>query len=152
VVGSRQAIVPDMVVEELRTFAHRDPGIESLLAAPWLEHYPLAGHRERLLYGKYASLLVEGDRNRGEAAVLAVADAVGGKAVLDDMVARNIATRHGIDRTGTLGLLCAAIDGGLLTVALVSALADDLISGRYRLPFAPGGFEKWWIDNWPAHG
>jgi hypothetical protein len=31
----------------------------------------------------------------------------------------------------------------LLTVRLVSALADDLLTGAYRLPFGPGGFEKW---------
>ncbi|GHJ36119.1 hypothetical protein Sm713_17280 [Streptomyces sp. TS71-3] len=43
----------------------------------------------------------------------------------------------------TLGLLCDAIREGLLTIPLVSALADDLLKSRYRLPFEPGGFAEW---------
>jgi hypothetical protein len=48
---------------------------------------------------------------------------------------------------GTLGLLCDAIRDGLLTVKLVSAVADDLMTTQYRLPFGPGGFEKWASEN-----
>lgn len=50
---------------------------------------------------------------------------------------RNVTARR------TLGLLCDAIRQGLLTVPLVSALADDLMQDSYRLPFGPGGFAKW---------
>lgn len=46
---------------------------------------------------------------------------------------------------------CRNIDQGmelsireeLLTVPLVSALADDLLRDQYRLPFEPGGFAEW---------
>jgi len=31
----------------------------------------------------------------------------------------------------------------ILTINLVSALADDLIADAYRLPFPPGGFARW---------
>ncbi len=42
---------------------------------------------------------------------------------------------------------CEAIRNGLLTVALVSALADDLLISAYRLLFGPSGFEEWAADN-----
>ena len=54
---------------------------------------------------------------------------------------RNIAIRP------TLALLCDAIREGLLTLPLVSALADDLLTSQYRLPFQPGGFERWAAEN-----
>ncbi|WP_157491041.1 MULTISPECIES: hypothetical protein [Protofrankia] len=47
----------------------------------------------------------------------------------------------------TLSLLCEAIRLELLTVKLVSALADDPLTGEYRLPFEAGGFEKWASEN-----
>ena len=47
----------------------------------------------------------------------------------------------------TLALLCDAIRQDLLTVKLVSALADDLLASSYRLPFGPGDFERWVTDN-----
>lgn len=43
----------------------------------------------------------------------------------------------------TLALLCDAIRDNLLTVPLVSAVADDLLENEYRLPFGPGGFAGW---------
>ncbi|WP_170160609.1 hypothetical protein [Prauserella muralis] len=36
---------------------------------------------------------------------------------------------------------------GLLTVELVDALADDLLSSQYRLPFRPGSFKSWAQEN-----
>ncbi|MET8154898.1 hypothetical protein ABZT47_00915 [Sphaerisporangium sp. NPDC005289] len=44
---------------------------------------------------------------------------------------------------GWLGVQCSAIREGQLTVRIVEALADDLISGEYFLPFGPGGFRRW---------
>ena len=52
-----------------------------------------------------------------------------------------------IGEAGVLALLCDAVDSGLLTVKLVSALADDLLATEYRLPFKPGRFEAWAIEN-----
>ena len=50
---------------------------------------------------------------------------------------------HNLRYQGTLALLCEGIRSELLTVALVSTLADHLLESEYRLPFGPGGFEKW---------
>ena len=64
-------------------------------------------------------------------------------AVIDDSVAYKAAQRAGVSCTRTLALLCEAVTGGLLTAALVSNIADDLIETKYRLPFGPGEFVSW---------
>ena len=147
VVGERQALVPDTVVDELRDGAGRDSRIQAALDAPWLEHRELVSDDELPAFARFSALLVRNDRNRGEAGVLALASVVGGIAVIDDRVARKAAERYGVRLQGTLALLCEAIQHGLLTVKLVSACADDLLIGSYRLPFGPGGFERWASDN-----
>ena len=98
-------------------------------------------------YTYFSSLLTTKGRNRGEAGVLALAKAMPATAVLDDAAARRAADNNGVERRGTLGLLIEAIHADLLTVKLVSALADDLLATEYRLPFRPGRFEAWALEN-----
>lgn len=43
----------------------------------------------------------------------------------------------------TLGLLCDAVRQGLLTRETISAVADDLVRSKYRVPFEPGAFIRW---------
>ncbi|SQD98398.1 conserved hypothetical protein [Parafrankia sp. Ea1.12] len=143
VVGARTAVIPDVVVDELRVGATHDGRIRAVLDAPWIQHRELRTEREIVEFARFAEFLVRGYRNRGEAAVLALAVTLGGVAVVDDGAARRAAENSGIRLRPTLALLCEAIRIGLLTVPLVAALADDLLASNYRLPFGPGDFEKW---------
>lgn len=118
-----------------------------MLDSPWIERRELRSDAELIAFAKFSALLVSRDRNRGEAGVLALASTVGGTAVVDDGAARRAAESHGIAYRPTLALLCDAIRQGLLTVSLVSALADDLIASKYHLPFGPKGFEAWARDQ-----
>jgi len=145
--ADRLAVVPDLVVDELRRGAASDAQIQAVLDAPWLEHRELRTADEIHAFAEFASLLVVGHRNRGEAGVLALASTLGATAVIDDGAGRRAAQERGIRLRPTLALMCDAIRDGLLTVLLVSALADDLLATSYRLPFAPGEFEKWAIEN-----
>lgn len=129
VVGKRTALIPDTVVDELRTGATRDSRIQAVLDATWLEHRELRTEEEIKAFADFSALLVWQDRNRGEAGVLALASTVGGIAVIDDGAGRRAAATHKVALRPTLSLLCEAIRLGLLTVELVSALADDLLSG-----------------------
>jgi predicted nucleic acid-binding protein len=147
VVGARSAVIPDVVVEELRRGARRDSRIQTVLDAPWIERRELRSDDEIAAFAEFSALLVKDAHNRGEAGVLALASTIGGVAVIDDGAARKAAEDRGIPLRPTLALLCEAIRGGLLTVSLVSALADDLLAGDYRLPFRPGGFERWARDE-----
>jgi predicted nucleic acid-binding protein len=147
VVGDRQALIPDVVVQELTEGARRDGRLQEVLDADWIEHRELTTDEEVTEFLRFASLLVKGARNRGEAGVLALASVLNGVAVVDDGAARKAADDHGIPKRPTLALLCEAIRSELLTVKLVSALADDLLATDYRLPFGAGGFERWADDQ-----
>ncbi|HVQ92605.1 MAG TPA: hypothetical protein VMU51_16340 [Mycobacteriales bacterium] len=147
VVGERTAVVPDVVSDELRAGAGRDSRLDAVLAATWIEHRELRTVEEVTAFARFAELLVAKDRNRGEAAVLALAATTGGVAVIDDSAARQAARRNGVALRPTLALLCDAIRADLLTVRLVAAIADDLLASSYRLPFPPGGFEKWATEH-----
>jgi len=50
-------------------------------------------------------LSVVGEGGRGEAGTVAVAFEGGFRAVLDDLPARNVAGLHGVEITGTIGIL-----------------------------------------------
>lgn len=147
VVGDRCAVIPDAVVMELERGALMDSRIQAVLQADWIQRRQLVAPAEVTAFAKYSQRLVSRGRNLGEAAVLALAETIPGIAVVDDGAARRAAEDHEISLKPTLSLLCDAIRGGLLTVALVSALADDLLASAYRLPFGPGGFERWAAEN-----
>jgi len=147
VVGERQAVIPDTVVVELRRFADRDSRVHAVLEAGWLEQRPLSMPEEMSAFAHFAQLLVSGTRNVGEAGVLALASVTGAIAVIGDGAARRAARRAGVKLRPTLALLWEAIQGGLLTIPLVSALADDLLADSYRLPFGPGEFAQWVEDK-----
>ena len=147
VVGNCKAIIPIPVVNEIQRGVHTEPMLQLVLDADWIEHHPLATPAETQAYSRYRSMLVSGNRNLGEAAVLAVAETLPATAVLDDAAGRRAAKEQNISIRPTLALLCDAIREGLLTLPLVSALADDLLASQYRLPFEPGGFERWAAEN-----
>ncbi|WP_260195408.1 hypothetical protein [Actinophytocola gossypii] len=147
VVGTRTAVVPDTVVDELRAGAQGRPHVQLVLDAPWLHHRSLVSETELEAFTQFASLLVARGRNVGESGVLAYAKANGAVAVIDDGPARKIARASGISHIGTLGLLCEALRESQLTVELISTVADHLLEGEYRLPFQAGGFAKWAHDQ-----
>ncbi len=67
--------------------------------------------------------------------------------MIDDGPARKIARDNDVTHTCTLGLLCEALRENLLTIDLISTVADHLLEGEYRLPFGTGGFAKWAHDQ-----
>lgn len=147
IVGDRCAVVPDTVTAELRAGLARHPYLSMILDAPWLTRCSLTSPEELGAFAVFSSLLVAKDRNWGEAGVLAYAKAHGGTAIIDDGPARNAARKHGIRCRGTLGLVCDAVNQNHITIAMASALADDLLASEYRLPFKPGEFVDWAKDN-----
>jgi predicted nucleic acid-binding protein len=114
-----------------------------VLDARWIQRRELTSEDELDQFATFASLLVAKGRNRGEAGVLAYARAHGAIAIIDDGAGRNAAARYSVRYKGTLALLCDSVRTGFLTVSMVSAVADHLLEGEYRLPFAPGGFQRW---------
>ena len=143
VVGKRRAIIPEAVVTELSEGLHLNPRIQMVLEADWIERRAIATTTEAEAYARFARRLVSGDRNVGDAAVLALAQTVPARAVIDDWDACEIARKEKVVLSRTLNLLCEAIHSGLLTLDFVSDIADELIQTEYRLPFGPGEFKAW---------
>lgn len=143
VVGDRSAVVPSAVIEELERGVDRDYRIRSALDAEWLVRRRLESVSEQSAFERFATPLVSRGRNVGDAEVLALADTIPGIAVVDDGPARRLARRTSVRCVPTLKLLYDAICDGLLTIDLVSHMADALLATEYRLPFKPGGFIAW---------
>lgn len=149
VLTDSRVLIPDVVKAELRDGVAQHHHLQAVLDADWIEVVSLDSPEQLAAYAYYERRLVGIDgRNIGECGVLALtettADAV---AVLDDRSACNAAEYRGVKVRRTLALLCEAIRQELLTVSLVSALADDLMANSYRLPFGPGGFARWAADE-----
>ncbi len=115
VVGSRRAVVPQAVVAELRQGAYMNYRIQAALDADWLEHRAIETSIEIVSFAKFADLLVWDGRNIGEAAVLALAETMPARAVIDDRVACEVAKQEGIVFSRTLNLLCESVRSKLLT-------------------------------------
>lgn len=143
VVGERRAIVPEAVVSELESTSHRFPDTADAVDAPWVTHYKLSSYEEIAAYAMFSELLVSGQKNLGEAEVLALAATLSAEAVIDDSTAFEVGKREGVKCTQTLPLLCDAMHQGLLSLDEVSDIADDLMMTDYRLPFGPGQFAQW---------
>ena len=147
VADDRTVVITDVVEAELLDGAPNHPHLNSVLNADWIARSPLLSDDEIGAYTKFASFLVSGDHNRGEASVLAYAQVHGALAIVDDGAGRKHAKRAGIDFQGTLALLCEAIRCGQLSVDVVSHIADHMLETEYRLPFKPGGFAVWAKQN-----
>jgi predicted nucleic acid-binding protein len=144
-----RALMPDVVEAELRTGAAQHSYLQAVLDADWIEVVSLDKPEQLAAFAYYEQRLVGSDgRNIGECGVLALAETTtNAVAVVDDRVAGIAAKGRNVEVRRTLGLLCEAIRQGLLTVPLVSALADDLLQNSYRLPFGLGGFARWAADQ-----
>ena len=147
VVGERRAVIPMAVVAELEPGADLDYRVRAVLDADWIEHRAIETAAEVAAFARFASHLVSGGRNVGEAAVLSLAETLPAQAVIDDGAAYKAAKKASVSCTRTLKLLCEAVQGGLLTVGFVSDIADELLTTEYRLPFGSGEFARWAIDN-----
>lgn len=73
VVGERRSIIPQAVVVELQRGVQNDLRIRAVLEASWIEQRDTQADDELAAYAEFASRLVSGGRNVGDAAVLALA-------------------------------------------------------------------------------
>ncbi|WP_454117859.1 nucleotide-binding protein [Microbacterium lacticum] len=142
-----EVMIPESVEGELKEQSRTDPELRQVLDAEWITVDRSTDLAYLQAFAGFERLLAAGGRNTGECGVLALGKARGHELIIDDRVARKHAQRSGLDARGTLALLCDAIRAEKLTVAMVSDLADDLMTGEYRLPFAKGAFARWAGEN-----
>ncbi|TPX02734.1 nucleotide-binding protein [Schumannella luteola] len=145
--GDRTVVVPESVEVELRMQAHERPALHAVLDADWIHVDRSADVDVLVAFSRYEGRLAVGETNRGECGVLALGAVRGFELVIDDSVPRQIAIDEGLRVTATLPLLCQAIRAEQLTVQVVESIADDLLSGKYYLPFQAGGFRAWALEQ-----
>jgi uncharacterized protein len=112
-----QIVVPDAVFEEITVAGAGEPGAREIGEASWVKRQAV---RNALLV---TALRLELDAGEAEAIALAVeskADLI----LLDERIGRRAAQRLGLTVVGTLGVLIAAKDRGLL--AAVRPVLDAL--------------------------
>lgn len=82
-------------------------------------------------------------RDLGECAVLAVAAARRGVAVVDDQDAATLGRRHGVTVVGTLAVIAGAVRRKIVDRAVAESLVDELAATDMRLPVDGAGFIPW---------
>jgi predicted nucleic acid-binding protein len=144
----RRVVIPQSVAVEIQDQARDEPALLQILEADWIQVDRGTDTSLLIAFAGYERRLVDvGTKNRGECGVLALGRVYGHEVVLDDKTARTIAAEDGIAVTTTLALLCQAIRSGLLNVALVEKIADDLLAGDYYLPLGADGFRLWALQQ-----
>lgn len=143
----RTVYIPDTVHRELHNSVSYEPAIQSVLDADWITVH----HSTDLVFAKifahYSDRLAVGPTNLGECGVLAMGEFYNCEVVIDDATPRTIAEEKEIHVTATVPLLCQAVREKQLTLVMVEHLADDLLGGKYYLPFGPGGFRQHVLEN-----
>ncbi len=120
----REIFIPQAVYEEFLA-KERAKRQKVLQKADWIKSTPLNNPRQALVYVGL---------DRGEAEVPALADELSARLmVMDERKGRRYAKRLGLPLTGTLGILLAAKDKGLIPA--VSPLIHELLeNGLYLSP------------------
>ena len=99
----RHILIPETVWHEVTRGPWR-PGAEAIRHASWVE-----------VHGSHNSTQILPLLDRGEAEVIALAEAIGAtEVVLDERAARAVATARGLKIIGTAGLLVRAKQRGLI--------------------------------------
>ncbi|MDQ0648541.1 putative nucleic acid-binding protein [Microbacterium natoriense] len=144
-VGDGEALLPDTVHAELQRGVDLHGHLRSVLDASWLRVELLSTAADLSALATFTNRLVGDDplKNLGECGVLALAKTRGGIAVIDDRFARQVAKEEGIRFTTTLDLLLKLVQGGHLSMAFASRVADELLRTEYILPIGSGGFGAW---------
>ena len=122
------------MVEELRQGATRHPALDETLVLDWVQVAQLDTLGEIRCFVKWTKRVGPGDRDLGEASVLAAAELRGGVAVTDDREAVRVGRAYGARVHGTVWLLAGACRDGKLTQGATENLVEALRSTGLRLP------------------
>jgi predicted nucleic acid-binding protein len=123
-----------VVLEEVKQGVAAHPALRDVLAADWLKVAQLDTLDEIRLFALWAGRLGSGQRDLGEASVLAAAELRSATAITDDPGPVRIARTYGLDAHGTIWLLAGACRDGKLTEPAAGNLIDALRATGHRLP------------------
>jgi predicted nucleic acid-binding protein len=138
-VGDDEPVLLAEVAAELVRGIPGYPSLGSAATGGWLKQVELEELPELAAFARYKGELGGGpERNNGEAAVLAWVSVNGGIAIIDEVAARAMGEREGLQVHGSLWLLIRGFKTRVLDRATVEAIVDDLIGTGMRLPVGSG--------------
>jgi len=139
--------IPHVVREEIRhgTALHQE--LQAVLDAQWLQVMPLDTLERLQRFTVWARRLGSGERDLGEASVLATAEELNAVALIDERGATAVGRAHGIHVHGTIWLLAKACREGKLTEVAASNLIDSLVASGMRLPCTGATFSGFATSN-----
>ncbi|KXK58347.1 hypothetical protein AWW66_30295 [Micromonospora rosaria] len=132
-----------MVREELRVGSQTHRELVAACEADWLTTAELDTLDEVRCFTKWAARLGSGDRDLGEASVLAAAELRAGVAITDDRNATQVARTHGARVHGTIWLLAGACRDGKQTPTAAGNLIEALRATGARLPCSGAEFPNY---------
>jgi predicted nucleic acid-binding protein len=136
-------VVPQAVLDELRAGEPVHPPLADVRNAGWLEIVACDGLPELRAFAHYVRVLGAGERDIGEASVLAWAEVNSGIAVIDERAGTQAAQARGVAVHGTLWLIANGLNAGELLLPEAERLVDQLRSTDARLPCSGVEFFEW---------
>lgn len=109
----------------------------------WLERVRVDGLPELRALARYIRVLGAGDRNLGEATVLAWAEVHSAIAVIDDRVARAAGRARNVEVHGSLWLMFEAYNQGALDQRRVESLINRLVDSEAWFPCSSANAFEW---------
>ncbi|MFU8854926.1 hypothetical protein ACNAW0_28750 [Micromonospora sp. SL1-18] len=129
-----------VVREELRAGSEDHRELAVACEVDWLSTAQLDTLDEVRCFTKWAARLGSGERDLGEASVLAAAELRGGVAITDDRNATQVARAHDARVHGTIWLLAGACRDGKQTLTAAGNLIEALRATGARLPCSGAEF------------
>lgn len=142
-VRGRPCFITGAVRDEVADWAAQHPALEGVADLPWLETVSIDQLAELRVFASLAAILDVGDRNVGEATVLAYAQVHDLIPVTDDGPARREAKRRHMEVHGTLWLVIEGYNRRLLSEAQAKELVQRLADAKAHFPCQPDELFEW---------
>jgi predicted nucleic acid-binding protein len=143
-----ERLVPRAVRDEIKLGTVDHPRLAAVLELEWLKEVPVDSLGELAAFVRYARHLSAGERNIGEASVLAWAEVHGATAVLDDQDAVQCAKASGVKVACSLSIVSTGLKENRIDMGRAQSIVDDLIElGGARFPCDGAGFAAWAREN-----
>lgn len=148
ITSSNRRVVTRSVLDEIRNgISNGFPELERVLEADWLQEVRVDSLQELILFAEYSKRFGTSGRDVGEASTMAWAKVNEAIVISDDMVAYNLSGEMKIKFQRSMGLLGAAINGGLLSESEAVDAVNMLLEKGTRLPVHSGAEFLDWLHK-----